>query len=371
MTEPVPPGSQAESAEPTEPAESAEPTEPAAPIEPAAPAGADAAWQRLHPLSPLLRGGVIALAALGYLATQVVDRVVGSVAPAFDYGADADVGDTVPGIPDEVLDRPLLAVGALLAFVAVVALVVWVSWRFSRFRIESRHVELRTGVLFRQHRQVPLERVQAVELSRPVLARLLGLAQVVVQSAGGSDSELKLAFLSATRADAVRDHLLDLAGRDDERRADDDRVTAGPDAPGAVPTPRRSPSSAEEPVVAVPNGRLFVATILHGSTIVLGALVVLLGLGLGVDRFGVVAFGSVPALVPAVLGIAVSRVRELLVHGNFSLAAGPTAFRVRHGLTDLRAATIPLHRVQAVEILQPLWWRRFGWWRIRVNVAGV
>ncbi|MGL4174879.1 MAG: PH domain-containing protein, partial [Dermatophilaceae bacterium] len=46
-------------------------------------------------------------------------------------------------------------------------------------------------------------------------------------------------------------------------------------------------------------------------------------------------------------------------------------FRVRHGLTDLRAATIPLHRVQAVEILQPLWWRRFGWWRIRVNVAGV
>ncbi|MGL5928830.1 MAG: PH domain-containing protein [Dermatophilaceae bacterium] len=338
---------------------------------PAVPAGADAGWQRLHPLSPLLRGGVIALAALGYLATQVVDRVVGSVAPAFDYGPGDDVGDTVPGIPDEVLDRPLLAVGALVAFVAVVALVVWVSWRFSRFRIESRHVELRTGVLFRQHRQVPLERVQAVELSRPVLARLLGLAQVVVQSAGGSDSELKLAFLSAARADAVRDHLLDLAGRDDERRADDDRVTAGPDAPGAVPTLRRSPSSAEEPVVAVPNGRLFVATILHGSTIVLGALVVLLGLGLGVDRFGVVAFGSVPALVPAVLGIAVSRVRELLVHGNFSLAAGPTAFRVRHGLTDLRAATIPLHRVQAVEILQPLWWRRFGWWRIRVNVAGV
>ncbi|MGL5912242.1 MAG: PH domain-containing protein, partial [Phycicoccus sp.] len=130
-------------------------------------------------------------------------------------------------------------------------------------------------------------------------------------------------------------------------------------------------SSADEALVSVPNGRLFVATILHGSTIVLGAVVALLGLGLGVDRFGVVAFGSVPALVPAVLGIAVSRVRELLVHGNFTLSAGPAVLRVRHGLTDLRAATIPLHRVQAVEILQPLWWRRFGWWRIRVNVAGV
>ncbi|MGL5909157.1 MAG: PH domain-containing protein, partial [Phycicoccus sp.] len=285
--------------------------------EPPAPTGSsdsEAGWQRLHPLSPLLRGGVIALAALGYLATQVVDRVLGSVTPAFDDESDADVGDTVPGIPDEVLDRPLVALGALLAFLAVVALVVWVSWRFSRFRIGSGHVELRAGVLFRQHRQVPLERVQAVELSRPLLARLLGLAQVVVQSAGGSDSELKLAFLSAARADAVRDHLLDLAGRDDERRADDERV-AEPGTAGAAPAPRRPLSSADEELVSVPNGRLFVATILHGSTIVLGAVVALLGLGLGVDRFGVVAFGSVPALVPAVLGIAVSRVRELLVHG--------------------------------------------------------
>ena len=44
---------------------------------------------------------------------------------------------------------------------------------------------------------------------------------------------------------------------------------------------------------------------------------------------------------------------------------------MRHGLTDLRHATIPLHRVQAVEVLQPLWWRPWDWWRVRVNVAGV
>ena len=77
-------------------------------------------------------------------------------------------------------------------------------------------VELRQGFLFRQHRQVRLERVQAVELSRPLLARLLGLARVVVQSAGGSDSTLTLSFLDLARAEALREHLLDLAGRTDE-----------------------------------------------------------------------------------------------------------------------------------------------------------
>lgn len=319
----------------------------------------DGGWQRLHPLSPLLRGGVVLLAVLGYAATQVVDRVLDAVAPALNPVPDG-VGDAVPGVPDEVLDRPLLAVGALLLFLGAVALVTWVSWRFTRFRVGAGHVELRTGVLFRQHRQVPLERVQAVELSRPLLARLLGLAQVVVQSAGGSDSELTLAFLSVPRADAVRDHLLGLAGRSDERVPDDAAPAGGP-----------AGGPAEVPVVAVPNGRLFVATLLHGSTIALALLLAVAALGVGVGTVGGVVVGAVPAVVPVAFGVAVSRVRELLVHGNFTLAASGTALRVRHGLTDLRAATIPVHRVQALEVAQPLWWRRFGWWRVEVNVAGV
>ena len=70
------------------------------------------------------------------------------------------------------------------------------SWRFSRFRVADTLIELRTGVLFRQHRQVRFDRIQAVDLGRPLLARLTGLSEVVVQSAGGKDSHLKLSFLT-------------------------------------------------------------------------------------------------------------------------------------------------------------------------------
>ena len=48
-------------------------------------------WQRLHPLSPLLRGGVVLIALLGYAASQLFDRVLGSVG----------LGEVVPG-PGEV-----------------------------------------------------------------------------------------------------------------------------------------------------------------------------------------------------------------------------------------------------------------------------
>jgi putative membrane protein len=339
---------------------------------PAVPPGPEDGWQRLHPLSPLLRGGVVLLAVIGYAVTQLVDRVLSSI----DVGLPGEVPGEVPadvpgdGPLEQVVAYPLLALAILVVVLAAAAFAGWVSWRFSRFRVGSSQVELRTGVLFRQHRQVALERIQAVELSRPLLARATGLAKVVVQAAGGADSSLTLAFLGVSRAEDLRLQLLDLAGHTDERRPGAEAMPGGVAAqvPAAPPQPR--PVADGRPLVSVPNGRLFLATILHGSTVFLGVLALAVGASGQLGELGVV-FAGVPAILPVAFAVAVGRVRELLTHGNFSLARTETALRVRHGLTDLRHATIPLHRVQAVEVLQPLWWRPWDWWRIRVNVAGV
>ena len=332
-------------------------------------------WRRLHPLSPLLRGGVVLIAVLGYAASQLYDRVLESVglgilSPEPDIGPQDGSGGP-NGLVEQATAHPLLALAALVVFLGAIALANWVAWRFSRFRVAAGQVELRQGVVFRQHRQVRLERVQAVEISRPLTARLLGLARVVVQSAGGSDSTLSLSFLDLPRAEALREHLLELAGRSDE-------VAMRPDAaPRALPDAGAGPAgapattgAAARPVLEVPNGRLFVATILHGSTIALGLVLVLGATVAGVQSMGPLALAGIPAMVPVAIGVAIGRVKELLVHGNFRLADTGTGVRVQEGLTDLRTTTIPLHRIQAIELVQPLWWRRFGWWRLRVNVAG-
>jgi putative membrane protein len=336
------------------------------PVVATAPAEVDG-WQRLHPLSPILRGGVVLLAALGYAASQLFDRVLSSIGLG---GVSGDVGPHAGEDPtDALVAHPLIALLLVLAGIAVVAGANWLSWRFARFRVAPHQVELRQGILFRQHRQVPFERVQSVELSRPLLARLVGLAQVVVQSAGGSDSHLRLAFLSLGRAELLRDELLLLAGRSDEH-------APAPARPGGMPgTDVPAPAGGGLvgtgiPVLEVPNGRLFVATILHGSTIVLGGLALLAGSAIGVDRFGPVVLAGVPAMLPVAIGVAVNRVKELMTHGNFHITDTGSGVRVQEGLTDLRTTTIPLHRIQALELVQPLWWRTLGWWRIRVNVAG-
>ena len=349
-------------------------------------------WQHLHPLSPLVRGGVVGIAAIGYAGSQFVDDIFRGLG-----GGDSRDDPSEGGLRDGLgflFDHSLVASGVVLLALVVIGLVGWLSWRFSKFRVTGGQIELRKGWLFREHRQVPLERVQAIEISRPLIAQVTGLSQVIVQSAGGGDSHLKLAFLSAGRADEVRRELLALAGRRDEARPGGAAVpgTGAPGAgvPAALPTGVISPAGVGpagattalldpdegREVLRVPNSRLFVATILHGGTIFLGAVALLAG------SLALAAYGSslqvltgvaiaLPALGPLAFGIAVNRVGELLKHGNFRLADTGSSARIQHGLTDKRTTTVPLHRIQALGMVQPLWWRPLGWWRVSVNVAGI
>jgi putative membrane protein len=63
-------------------------------------------------------------------------------------------------------------------------------------------------------------------------------------------------------------------------------------------------------------------------------------------------------------------VRRVLAEYGFTVAESPDGLRLRHGLLDTRSQTIPPGRVQSVRVLQPLFWRPWGWVRVEVDVAG-
>jgi putative membrane protein len=322
----------------------------AAPAATPAPAGE---WRHLHPLSPLLRGGIAFVAVLAYVTSQQADSL---------FGASRD--DPTQG------HLGLAALGVLLVLLAIIA-GAWVSWRFSRFRVAETLIELRTGVLFRQHRQVRFDRIQAVDLGRPLLARLTGLSEVVVQSAGGKDSHLKLSFLTDAQAQQVREQLMALAGRSDE--------AAGAWAATGVELPRTdaagltdadyadvpAPAPVGDRVLSIPNARILQSVLYSGPglAVVVAVPALLVSVALGVPEM-------VAWLGPMTLAIGTGHLKRLTRECNFELLHQGDRLRIRHGLTDLRTTTVPLHRIQAVEVSQSLPWRLTGWWRIQVNVAG-
>lgn len=328
----------------------------------------DEGWRRFHPLSPLLRGGI----AMGAVAAYVVSN-------QFDtwFGADSQLPAGTP------LQWIALAT---LAVVAAMVLLFWLSWRVSRFRIGATTLEVRTGLLFRQHREVRYDRIQAVDLRRPLLARLAGLSEVRVQAAGGSGSDARLAFLREPEAREVRARLMDLAGRSDERpAATAERAPAGPTGEalpgtptgeafpgtptgeavaGPPPVPPAGPPA--ETVVRVPAARLVQAALFSARTLFLLAAVPTLLAGLALGRSGLVA-----VLGPALLGVGGNAFRDLARQWNFALVRDGDGIHVRRGLTELKSSSVPVHRLQAVSVRQPAFWRLTDWWRIEVNVAGV
>ena len=274
-----------------------------------------AGFRRLHPLTPLLRGWKVFAAAVAIAAQQL-------------YG-DVEIG--------------WLAL-AVAASIPVALLYGYLSWRFTHYRIDGEDLRLETGVLFRRSRRVRLDRLQAVDVVRPLIARALGLAELRLEVAGGSSAEAPLAYLSEPAAQALRAELLARA--------------AGLSSD--------TPEAPEQVLVTVPVGRLIRSQLLTVGVILTGAvLAVLLVLAFVLQEIALLG----PA-VPLALALGPAVARPIIVHFDFTVADSPDGLRLRHGLLETRAQTVPPGRVQAVRIVEPLLWRSRGWCRIEVNIAG-
>ena len=371
------------------------PVEPAQPVEPVPPVGMPIAheWRRLHPLSPLLRGGLFLLVVAGIVIANLRDRL-------FEIFLDKRVVDAMGPNEGDLIDylaAQRLIVWALVAVVAVILVIVaisWLSWKFSTFRITLDAVESQRGVLFRQHRRAPLERIQSVNLQRSLLARLLGLTQVDVQTAG-QGGKVALQYLGHREAKEVREQIL-LASRASKLGGAE---TAEPSvaaamlgggagasslavdplgrvytvAPGALDNRLRDiadfdidPNARETgAIIRVPVGRL-VASLLLGTEMI---SIVIIVATIAIASIWASPF-ALAGLFPVGLVMASILISQFNKGFNFVLSRAEDGVRIGAGLTATVTETIPSGRVHAIEARQPLGWRPFGWWKVRITTAG-
>ncbi|MEO6310004.1 MAG: PH domain-containing protein, partial [Leifsonia sp.] len=278
---------------------------------PASPA--DGEWHRLYPASPLLRGGIFVFAVLGFIIANLRERLIDVFFGVPSYG-----GDPI----DEIVRRG--AVGWALLGVAVVLIVIlvgfYLSWRMHTFRVSAESVEVRSGILFRSHRKARLDRIQGVNIVRPLIPRLFGAAKLEV-SVAGQDANVQLAYLGSALADGLRRDILRLAsGAQQGENAAGDATAASATAITASATaipasvgsfasdrvteflsPERDPDAAPPAsVVSIPIGRLLGSIIFSGFTIfLLGGIAALIVIAItGASTWVLLA------ILPGVLGSA-------------------------------------------------------------------
>ena len=138
-------------------------------------------WRRLHPASPVgahRPPRARPLPALGHF-----ERPFGR------------------GEPDGETDY-------LIVFAAVTVVYGYIHWMVTRWRFEGDTLRIETGLIRKDSKRLPLARIQAVDIVRPLLGRMLGVSELRIRLAGSGATDGKLAYLGAAEAAELRIALL-------------------------------------------------------------------------------------------------------------------------------------------------------------------
>lgn len=410
-------------------------------------AAAPEVWHRVHPLTPILESlgvlvGIFIAAAYGlqnFFQSAVEDLASGR-------SVNLTFAEWLGAHPLVIL----AVVGGIVLVLLLTALFSWLAWRVMGYRVDSEAIYYRRGLLSKKLRKARLDRVQSIDLQQKLLPRLLGMAELVFDVAGGTDSNISLKYLSKKRAEELRDELL-AAVR--SRRQGHTRTEAAPGTPGSASSasgtvgngsvgsevaadgadsseftgpadgnsgpdgqpgtdlsvPERggdslgvrltkrlgtladevseeaesslgdllapynlSPRVGDEgEIIRVPVHRVVVSSLLKTETLVSVAVVIIVV----ITAIVLLAFGIKEAFFPILVGVlpgvfaAFSVFRKNLDNANFVVRLGENGLAVNHGLFSTSRKVIPLDRIQAVALHQPLLWRWAGWWEAQFNIA--
>ncbi|MGW0415030.1 PH domain-containing protein [Streptomyces collinus] len=237
----------------------------------------------------------------------------------------------------------------LAVLVPAAGLYGFLSWWFTHYAVTDSELRIRSGLLFRRTAHIRLERIQAVDVTRPLLARVAGVAKLRIDVVGAEKKD-ELAFLGEREARALRAELL---------------ARAAGFAPEAAREVGEAPA---RELLRVPPRGLALSLLLTGATwgSLIAALVVPPLLWLATHSLWTVLAVALPLLGAAGAKSAGRFVAEY----DWTVAESPDGLRIDHGLLDRAHETVPPGRVQTVRIVEPLLWRRLGWVRVELDVAG-
>ena len=286
-----------------------------------------------------------------------------ALAPRKQLGGLAAVAVGAVLAPGPPLPVPFLVL-AVLATVAA----SYVRWLRLRWSVADGALVVEQGLLQRQRRVLPLERIQAVEVVRTLPHRVLGVAALRVEAVGAATAEASLDALAVADAHRLRSVLLrrPAAVEGDGRVAGAGGRAQDEAAPSGVVLAALRPRALV--VAGLTGGRVGVAAAL------LGAAQQLLG-----ERVEVVV-EAVP-LLGWQLGLALAVATVLVVFGlsvvatvtawwGFELRRDGAVLTVSRGLLEQRLDTVPLGRLQALEVRENPLRRMLGLAAVRAVVAG-
>lgn len=313
----------------------------------------------------------------------------------------------------------------LIGFAVLVLILVAgsIDWWFTRYSLDDLAIHRRSGFLFKKNRTIRLESVQSVDISRPLVTRLLGLSELRFEVADGSSEALHIKYVSARKAEVLRRTAMasinllrsEAAGRpvdvlpgsmqiSAERMPDADQLhqpfeasygapmqdgtqqdgtqQSAPQQPAASRRGARMPmpvaaDPSQPPIFRISNVRLIASIMLEHLVWLVPAVALMVGAAV----FAAILAGESPflifmAILPGTFAPMVGYVVALWTRfdgaANFKITpSGQGGVTLRYGFTGTHTQNVMVERIQALAVEQSILWRAFGWYRIKMTIAGI
>jgi putative membrane protein len=299
----------------------------------------DGSWRRLHLLSPVVN----LIPQIWFVLRQawplIVVWVVGGRAQGRAYADVALLGVLL-----------VLSVGSAVVHALTL-----------RFRVIDGFVEIQSGLIGTQVRRLDPSHVQNVEVTRSLLQRLFGLAELRLETASDAGAEGELSALRVADAEALATWVR-------ERRAASASTAV---AVNAVDAPPWLALSLTEVMVGGVV-RLQLGFLLVGFGVLSEYFLNLdpteaqqVGVKLGADVWLAAAVGAL------LLGWLFDIGRSVLTHGGFVMRVAGGLLSFSGGLLTRRRVELPIARIQLLTIAATWPERRLGHARVSVECASV
>lgn len=283
------------------------------------------------------------------------------------------------GMSGSASDLIWYGIAVLGVVVSVVASVL--QWWVYRYRVGDREITLRTGIIARQERVIPFERIQSVDVQDAPLERMFQVEKVRIDTGagGGNDAEIELQAMSRADAEALRTHLLAARQRLRSGEPMSTSTTVDEIAPPVVIDEGvviRKLSTGELLIAGATSGRVGAAAAIAGVLVQFGEQLMPQRLWERVPWDGLLDLGQqVEVLATLLISLAIlawliSIIATVLTYGGFEIRRQGDQLQVQYGLLDRRRTTIPLRRIQAVRIDEAMLRQPFRRAEVRFDSAG-
>jgi putative membrane protein len=276
---------------------------------------------------------------------------------------------------------------ALLAGIGSVAASL-AQWWMYRYRLTDRDITLKSGIISKQERVIPFERIQSVNLIDAPLERLFQVMKLQVETGagGGANAEIELQALTRNEAADLRAQLIAARQRARGENAPAPSPASSADPGVTDPATLRPVAPDGELVRKLSTRELLIAGATSGR---IGAAAAIAGVlaQFGDDLIPTSVWERMPweqaadaatniqivASLMVALGLLawlISIVATVLTYGGFELRRSGDQLQVQYGLLDRRRTTIPVRRIQAIRVVEGMLRQPFGFAEVRFDSAG-